>query len=62
MDNGPLASKKVQMFKFRLCPCPLVLVGGDKTLIPGVAGVQSSLLCACFGCMICGYHFELVLG
>lgn len=26
VDRGPLASEKVLVFKFRLCPCPLICV------------------------------------
>lgn len=50
----PFTSESILVFKFRLCPGPLVLhvcvlgvgeCGGRGTLVPGAAGSQSSFLC-----------------
>lgn len=29
--------------------------GVGEKLVPGITGGQNSLLCACFGCMTCGF-------
>lgn len=57
-QSRPLASERIQMFKFQLCPGPLFPCGGSKTLFLGAAGGQSSLLYSCFSCMT--YSFGLL--
>lgn len=53
LDNGSLVSESGLVFKFQLCPGPLVPWVGE-TLVLSAAGGKMSLLSAYPGCMTCG--------
>lgn len=55
LDNRSLASGRVPVFKLWLCPVVLVLWRrtGDET--GSGCNWRSRVLCACVGCMICGF-------